>query len=170
MVEIACWLLVGTWLGLTAAANLPKTVKLVRKFDQLDLLPAWTFFAPNPGTSDSIILVRDVFPDGTTSPWRIAWRELPAGGRMWWRPDKRVSKLVTDCCSSIRQYETDRDVTLSSAYLIIAAMVEAGPHEAGANGFQFSTADVPGWWKGNRHPELIYRSAEIQLPPLAFSP
>lgn len=163
ILEVVCWTIVAAWLILTVGANLPRAGTLVRRADSFDVLPAWTFFAPNPGTSDSIVLVQDVFPDGAASSWRVAWREHPSGLRMWWRPDKRVAKLVTDCCSSIRTYGTHGDVTLSGAYLLLAALVEAGPHEVGTTKFRFATAEVHGWWKGNRQPLLVYRSPEISL-------
>ena len=56
------WLLgaaVCLWLGVTLLAQLPaRFSQPVRRLDPFGLLPAWSFFAPHPGVTDTVIVVR----------------------------------------------------------------------------------------------------------------
>src|SRR3954470_12564692 len=69
----------------------------VRRRDRLYLLPAWTFFAPNPGRSDYHLVYRDRRRDGSLTDWR----EVPLGAprrpySCVWNPRKRARKALSD--------------------------------------------------------------------------
>ncbi len=157
------WIVVLSWLALTVAANLPQVGTRLRLYDPLDLLPAWTFFAPNPGVVDPALFVQDIFPDDTTSPWRVAWIERPSRFRPVWRPGKRTAKLVSDCTSTVRVAAAMEDETLTAAFLILASVAAVRGHEGGAVQYRFGIADVYRWWERDRHPTMVYISPPIAL-------
>lgn len=69
----------------------------LRRYDILGLVPTWTFFAPNPATTDYHFLYRDRLADGTVTPWTEIVR---VHDRRWWHivwnPNKRRRKVFTD--------------------------------------------------------------------------
>jgi hypothetical protein len=96
---IASALVFGALLVVTAAAQ-PRSVKWaqwLKRRDACAYIPAWTFFAPNPGVNDTRVLWREQLIDGSVGPWH----EMvgPQGGllRAVWNPTKRARKAVTDC-------------------------------------------------------------------------
>lgn len=152
---LAATVLVVIWLLATVAAHLPGPLSRVRRLDRFALLPAWSFFAPNPGISDSVLLVRDRLDDERWTPWRVAWRERP--NRFWWawRPGKRVAKLVSDAASGYRS-DLTRDAQaapLGPAFLLLARIAERAPHDFRALAFQFAIVDISRWWSA--HPVAI---------------
>src|SRR4051812_27831403 len=64
--------------------------------DAFALIPAWTFFAPNPGTSDTRLLWRQQYGGGATSPWHEAFPPRSSLVRGLWNPEKRIRKAITD--------------------------------------------------------------------------
>lgn len=95
---IASAALFGAMLVITAAAQLRfRWAQWLKRHDACAYIPAWTFFAPNPGVKDTRVLWREQLIDGTIGPWH----ELvgPQGGllRAVWNPTKRARKAVTDC-------------------------------------------------------------------------
>jgi hypothetical protein len=159
----AAWALTVVWLLSTIAGNIPRFQSFVRRLDVLGVVPAWTFFAPNPGVTDTVILVRDLLEDDTWSPWVVAWRERPTRGRVCWRPDKRVAKLVADCGSAIPRAHVEGDETLGASFLLVANIAQNAPHDWRTKGFQFAIIDIPGWWQGNRAAMSMYSSPTISL-------
>src|SRR5581483_6746809 len=67
----------GTYLGLSILSHLPLPWgRSLNARDRLAIIPHWTFFAPNPGTSDFHLLARDRLAGGGFS----AWKEVAPGG------------------------------------------------------------------------------------------
>lgn len=161
---VAFWAVTVIWLLATVAANAPGTGDRIRRLDALGVVPAWTFFAPNPGVSDQMILVRDQLEDGSWSAWRVAWRDRPTRLRMWWRPAKRESKLITDCASTLPRLHLAGDASLSASFLLIGTIAHKAEHDFRAVGFQFAITNVTDWWSGNPQQTLAYRSPLIGLP------
>jgi len=96
---VASALLFGAMLVVTAATQLRRFrwAQWLKRHDACAYIPAWTFFAPNPGVNDTRVLWREQLVDGTVGPWH----EMvpPQGGllRAVWNPTKRARKAVTDC-------------------------------------------------------------------------
>jgi hypothetical protein len=96
---VASALLFGAMLVITAASQLRRFewALWLKRYDACAYIPAWTFFAPNPGVKDTRVLWREQLIDGTIGPWH----EMvgPQGGllRAVWNPTKRARKAVTDC-------------------------------------------------------------------------
>jgi hypothetical protein len=94
-------LLAGGLLLVTALAQTRavRWVSRLKRADPIALIPSWTFFAPNPGVSDTRIVSRDQYVDGMLSPWCEV--EPPSGAwfRPVWQPNKRVRKGMVDCAS-----------------------------------------------------------------------
>jgi hypothetical protein len=161
------WMVVAGWVIATIAANLPRVGRRIQAVDLLGIVPSWTFFAPNPGVSDSVVLVRDLLDDGGWTSWSVAWLEPCRPYTMWWRPTKRISKLVTDCASTIPRSALEGDETLGADYLLLASLARDASHDWRSVGFQFAIADVASWWRGGRTPVLLYRSPMMSLRPAA---
>jgi hypothetical protein len=96
---VVCAVLFGAVLVVTAATQLRRFAWAgwLKRHDACAYIPAWTFFAPNPGVNDTRVLWREQLVDGTVGPWH----EMvpPQGGllRAVWNPTKRARKAVTDC-------------------------------------------------------------------------
>jgi hypothetical protein len=159
--QIACWTIIIVWLILTPLFNLPSYCKRIRNFDIAGLIPTWTFFAPNPGISDYVVLVRERDVEEIWNPWRVAWRCTPRAWRFLWHPEKRCEKLVTDCSQAIIRDALEGDETLGLGYLLVAKLSREFVDEWSSSGFQFAIISIPGWWGGNRSSELVYLSLPI---------
>jgi len=151
------WTLVVSWLLATAVAQLPGKVGMFpRRWDALGILPAWTFFAPRPGISDPVLVGRDILEDGSYSPWRVLWREPRQRLRFLWRPGKRISKLVSDCGSSLRQADPNGSVQVSVPYLLMGFLAaERMTHDLRSVSWQFALVDVADWF-GEAEPRVLF--------------
>lgn len=100
----------GLWFTLSIPGQFEsRLARRIRRKDIFGLIPTWTFFAPNPGTSDYHLIYRD-FENEVLG----AWKEIPfVFGRTWynwlWNPLKRRSKVLSDCVSSIGRSIRDSD-------------------------------------------------------------
>jgi len=116
------------------------TVRL-RRHIPLNLIPLWTFFAPNPARADS----RLVWREERGGEWG-AWRELhvgfaPARSRWLLNPELIQNKAVADLVSSllrVRPAMRDRTALLSSAYVSLLNVVVAQPRRTGCSSIQFA--------------------------------
>jgi hypothetical protein len=92
------WMVSATLLVTTVVCQRPMAawVRTVKYHDIVAFVPSWTFFAPNPGTTDTRVLWRECTVDGAVSPWHDLLP--PTGGllRAVWNPLKRQHKLLTD--------------------------------------------------------------------------
>lgn len=75
----------------------------INKYDIFQLLPNWTFFAPNPGTVDYHLIYRqkDI---GTQE--NLDWSEIPiiqnrTLQHFLWNPQRRKIKLIIDAINAI---------------------------------------------------------------------
>ena len=110
----------------------------LRPADPLQLLPLWTFFAPNPGVHDYYLLYRDK-SDGEPGTWQLA---QPTQSRRWtsclWNPDKVQNKVLSDLVQILAGYhDPPKDhgpaVMLTLPYLICLTMaISAAPLSPGA--------------------------------------
>jgi hypothetical protein len=99
---LAIWFLASILGQVNAVSQKKARFRWLRRYDWFGLVPTWTFFAPNPATSDHHLLFRDRLADGTVTPWTelVAIEE-----RKWWHavwnPRKRQRKLLTDIISML---------------------------------------------------------------------
>lgn len=92
------------WFALSVLGQIP-ALKSIRRYDQLSLIPNFSFFAPKPMENDYHFVFRWKYPDGEISNWV----ELPycEKRRPWssvWNPDRRQQKALIDSCSMLMRY------------------------------------------------------------------
>jgi hypothetical protein len=135
--DIVILVLLVTWFLVSIGGQIhSKRISRIRRHDLFNLIPLWTFFAPNPGTSDYHVLYREKARDGSIS----AWSEIPlTHKRSWiaalWNPMKRETKVLADIVNSVailieyhREQKTPPStvgdaVMLSTPYLILMNIV-----------------------------------------------
>lgn len=106
--------------------------RLLRRINFLNLLPIWTFFAPNPGIYDTHVVFRDKLADGSLTMWQeVPLLEIRRPFHCIWNPLKRRSKLVADALAEIRSVKRNavrndvddevlmNQVKFSKGYLIL---------------------------------------------------
>ena len=87
------------WLAITVICQFDgrKLSTAIRAYDGLNLIPLWTFFAPNPGTQDYHLLYRDKGQGDTPGEWHeIDIQEERYFFSCIWNPDKRDKKVLAD--------------------------------------------------------------------------
>jgi hypothetical protein len=108
-----------------------KCFRRLKSFDYCAILPAWTFFAPNPGVTDYILIYREHWADGGISDWK----EADIGSRVavlsaFWHPAKRRAKVLVDASCELVKYATSlapQDialVTVSPPYILFLRIIE----------------------------------------------
>ena len=137
-------LILTIWFVLSILNQIDDFSRKVSRFDYLNLLPRWTFFAPNPGISDVFLVYRtadkslDLREEKSYVEHRDAisrWRELIhpslAGHEivLLWRPSRRASKAIVDLAQCFYRGSADLRINklmikLSLSYLIFCDMVE----------------------------------------------
>lgn len=137
----------------------PGFVRWLKRHDTFALIPIWTFFAPNPGTSDTRILWRERLFDGTISPWHeIA---PPTGGlrRAFWNPDKRVRKAITDVGPGLarraRKQPDSKLVLVSVPFLMVLQYISALPGSPLAESRQFTVVQTSGADDEDGEPRIL---------------
>lgn len=111
----------------------------VRARDPFGLIPSFSFFAPNPASTDCHLLHRHVLAGGEVTPWRESFVWRPVWYRGLWNPDRREEKAISDASSGLVRRRNDRpaSVRLSVPYLLLLNHVSAQPAPPGAVGVQF---------------------------------
>lgn len=95
----------GAWLTAAVFRQISPQADFVRRFDPFNFyIPVFRFFGPNPGSTDTHVLVRSKRRDGTLEPWQ----EVVTGQskRRWrhtvWYPERRLGKAVLDLGKSLQ--------------------------------------------------------------------
>jgi hypothetical protein len=98
IIDVLVWLVCISLLLLTIICQRPrwKPLQTLKYNDLAAFIPAWTFFAPNPGTTDTRILWREMLFGGSISPWHEVLPPNNGPLRPVWNPTKRQRKLITD--------------------------------------------------------------------------
>jgi hypothetical protein len=153
-------LLFSTWLSLTIACQSHRGATRIAPFDDLALIPRWTFFAPKPGTTDFQVLFRDrLFDDQLTS-----WRELDSSSgsvylRWIWNPDKRKSKAIFDIAitlpGTVLEDPTDASTVVSIPYLCLLKQACSAPRNRLSVETQFAVAMTSGIAPPREHKILL---------------
>ncbi len=137
--DVAVVSLLAGWLLASAAAQLPWRVsRWIRRWDVAGLIPSFSFFAPNPASSDCHLLYRHVLADGRVTCWTSAFVWKPVPWRAVWNPDRRAEKVISDATGSLAQRSVEDGVRLSVSYLLLLNYVAALPRSTGAVGVQFA--------------------------------
>ena len=166
MLEACLGVLVTVWLMLTAVHQFqfPWMQRGVIRFDRFMLLPTWTFFAPNPGSTDFRLVYRNIDHQDRLS----AWEEVPlVRTRHWrdalWNPEKRLSKGLFDLAQTLmtirRMYESPDVAMTSLPYVAIVRFVESLPRSPSVRCRQFMVLQTHGMLNPHQEPEVLVRSA-----------
>ncbi|MFA6087783.1 hypothetical protein [Mucilaginibacter sp.] len=95
----------GLWFVISIAWQFQfrhELVEKIKSYDVVGIIPNWTFFAPNPGTSDYHLIYRDQLTDGSIGSWHEISVTNYRGQLDWlWNPHKRKNKLLMDCVNHI---------------------------------------------------------------------
>lgn len=161
---LALWFLLSVLAQFRRVAWLGDWVSRVKHRDYLALIPAWAFFAPNPGTRDFELLFRDRLVDGQFTPWKEMERPVGSFLRAIWNPSKRRQKAVVDMCSLLTRMAAEnqtelgaRRVVLSVPYLGLLTYIsslKAGPLSTSR---QFLIATTFGY-HSDKKPDILYVS------------
>jgi hypothetical protein len=145
-VGLAAWLVVSALnqFGLRA-------IQRIKRSDFFSLIPRWTFFAPNPSTTDYQLLYRDRLRDGRVTGWRAATRQREMSlVTALWNPSKRRQKAVIDFTHGmLRQFRRSPEHTdslqLTLAYIALLLLAASAEHEAAAESTQFAVLQTHGF-------------------------
>jgi hypothetical protein len=137
-------IMLGIWLLLSIMAQFRdvKIIKWINDRDPFALLPAWTFFAPNPGVTDYQLFYRDKLYDGQFTTWKKVRHRDRSIFHSIVNPDKRAQKAIADCCISILQMvkenRNNRLIQKSFPYLMIMSCIMYMPKDSESEYRQFS--------------------------------
>lgn len=129
----------------------PQWFNKIRAYDHLSMIPKWTFFAPNPGSTDYHLYYRDITHDGEILGWNIL---ITPGDRSLlnalWNPEKRVKKAQADMVRSlIRLPDEIKDniyvIYFTLPYLLLLNTVTNVPCEPTVKSRQFMVVETFGF-------------------------
>jgi hypothetical protein len=160
------------WFGISVLWQLQiKPLSKFRGYDVFGLIPNWSFFAPNPGTSDYHVVYRDKHVAGTFTEWQELSLLSARGAVDWlWHPRKRRTKLVCDCVNAIarmiRQHRTadpEPDhydgLCLTVPYLLLLnAVTNSRPPSGAVTHRYFAVVETYGY-PGSKETRPLVRSA-----------
>ena len=139
VLDLAIILLLTGWLLLSALAQLPWSwCRFVRRWDVFGLIPSFSFFAPNPVSSDCHLLYRHLLSDGSFTGWTEAFLWRPVSLRFLWNPDRRAEKSISDATTSLVRRTDALSVRFSVPYLLLLNYVSALPRSIDTVGVQFA--------------------------------
>lgn len=72
----------------------------IKRINLMGLIPAWTFFAPTPGTIDYRLVYRDKERSGFTEWHELQWCTRRRMIDAVWHPERHRTKLIIDCVSA----------------------------------------------------------------------
>lgn len=121
-----------------------------RHRDAWNLVPRWTFFAPNPAGQDAHVVVR-VRRDGQWSGWTALTPAPPDRRITWcWHPARILRKAAIDLVNGLRT--SGRDVAdvpaalvLTGPYLALVAWAAAQPGVEPGDDVQFAVVTGRGF-------------------------
>jgi len=113
----------GVWFLLTIAFQRKNAVSArIGRFDQLNLIPRWSFFAPDPGASNYHFVYRSRGNETSATPWHEL--NLCPRGRLFvlWNPRKRyregMIELFQLLALSSREHSAER-LQFTAPYIIL---------------------------------------------------
>jgi hypothetical protein len=155
--------LVTLWLLLTVVAQFDATEKFVGKIDPLQILPRWTFFAPNPGVTDYHLVARLKDKSGAIGMWMAVPMNAPRSRfSFFWNPRNRASKVLNDAAQSLGILRAEdqfgeHGLPLCLPYLVLLHYVDAKVCQ-GRSGVEVQFAVVESTGHFERNLEVAYLS------------
>ena len=134
--------------------------KKLKSTDIFHLLPVWTFFAPNPGTSDYHFVYRVMNENNRVSEFiEIPLHENRNLISAFWNAQKRVKKALADLVMSLKQIcETkaadDDNIKLSFSYIALLNFLSNIPKPPDTKFIQFAILESGGFID-SENPRLI---------------
>jgi hypothetical protein len=126
-------------------------VRKIQSFDICRILPRWTFFAPNPGTSDFHILYRQKDVEDNITDFT----EIPLHGKRYlssiiWNPEKRVKKVLLDLAITINsqiaaKLLNENNIKLSFGYIALLNFLSTVPLNKSTRYIQFVILESAGF-------------------------
>ena len=152
--------IVIAWLAITLVAQIAPLRRKISPKDLFRLIPAWTFFAPNPGIRD----------------YHLVWREMNLDGSLWknvpisvprpkfacvWHPQKRTKKILNDAVQAfhtLKQHQgySQDQLQLTIPYLLLLRHSQATLGQTRAGQGQFAV--VASWGHDDPLLELSFLS------------
>ena len=120
-----------------------KMVDNIRRWDLINFLPAWYFFAPRPITYDLHLLYRDEYTGGEISSWKeVAFSTQRKWWHFVWNPKKRLNKSFFDIFKDLMDHlkiDTKEEfVVMSLPYLLLLDFITNKEHAPFAQRTQFA--------------------------------
>jgi hypothetical protein len=145
MTTIVVLLGFSAWFVLTVLCQFPGVLSTtIRRFDYLQLIPKWTFFAPNPATTDFRLLVRYFDEHDQPSEFTEIVLYEEQLFRPLWNPARRNAKVIIDSVHVLADLHnhdfTDLERTLP--YVLIRNFVRELPRPPGIAAIQFAVVGV----------------------------
>ncbi len=141
----------------------------ISKFDILNLLPDWSFFAPNPGRHDIHLVYRN-WNHNDPESWIEFTTYKMSGWRCVWNPNRYCNKALFDLSNALnwerKVYEDDqKSIMLSRSYISILSLVMEQPLlDINITDRQFAIVGTQAS-KGDRKIELRYISQIHNIGP-----
>jgi hypothetical protein len=140
----------SAWWALSAVFQLSDRMQLwLGRYDMFGLLPCWSFFAPNPGTTDYRLVYRDLNAEGDASAWLEAPLLSGSSFRFIWHPEKHRAKALTDLIQILFRTSAELDdeigkLALTWPYIAILAHVTSLPKRDRSLRRQFAVVSTTG--------------------------
>lgn len=168
MIEIFFTLLFGSWAVVSCVAQFSsRRILPLRQADWFALIPQWTFFAPNPGTSDYHLMFRDRLKDGGYSQFKEIHLAFPRKlTDTLWNPGKRNQKILSDLVQALAQMVDEIELSqmvFTIPYILLLNYVSNVEHFHNALATQFIIVESPKL--NSKTPAIIYISAFHRLQP-----
>ena len=158
----------ATWFAVTAVCQpISGLAAHIRSWDLLNLIPAWTFFAPNPGMHDLHLLYRDRLAGGHLTQWKEVPMARPALPLLpLWCPGRRHNKALLDVMKHLAlEVGVHRDspnvLQLSLPYLAVLNFISRLPREGDVTLTQFLLMRSVG--ASSAAPEAVFLSSLHEL-------
>jgi len=140
------------WLVLTTLNQFEsQSAMKLRRHDIFYLLPRWTFFAPNPGTSDYHLVYRYMKGDGTVSEFReVTFPERQPLLSALWNPHKRLRKAFLDLSMDLtrlcgRPDINEDNIKITFSYLAVLNFLKGVPLTRDVRSVQFAIMKSKGF-------------------------
>lgn len=147
---VAGSLIFSVWFLLTIAfqANSPLTT-VIRRFDRFNLVPRWSFFAPDPGASNYHFLYRSQTETTSVGPWREVNLSPRGAFFVVWNPHKRYREGMIELFQLLALSRVNHSVEslqFTSPYLILlgVARTQLGAAPPRRSFYQFALVETRG--------------------------
>lgn len=139
----------GGWWIVSAICQLPfERFERIRLWDPWNLIPQWTFFAPNPGIYDTHLLYRSQLSNGTFTEWaEVTLLEPRRQIHAVWNPNSRQEKVLFDAISELKglaEHFSPVSLQTSIPYLTLLNFTSNLPRLQEAVGTQFLIVESSG--------------------------